>query len=133
MKKILAIVVLGLLLSSNAHAKIDWKKRNLCEKSEYQKLCSTVLNKKLVGLNTIVNFKFDKGKIIALIIVKKGESMSLLPDPDLSYVAKYTGEYLVYENADGIFITEFEPSSSTLLHFMCDSSNECIDVNSVKS
>ena len=36
--------------------------------------------------------------------------MSLLADPDPSYVAKYTGEYLVYKNADGIFITEFAPS-----------------------
>jgi len=41
---------------------------------------------------------------------KKGENMSLLADPDPSYVAKYTGEYLVYKNADGIFITEFAPS-----------------------
>ena len=73
MKKLLGILVLGLLLSSNAYAKINWQKRNLCEKSEYKDLCSVILNKKLVGINTIANFQFDKGKIIGLIIVKKGD------------------------------------------------------------
>ena len=131
MKKVIAIVVLGLLLSSNAYAKINWQKRNLCAKSEYKDLCSIILNKKLVGINTIANFKFDKGKIIALIIVKKGENMSLLQDPDPSYVAKYTGEYLVYENADGIFITEFAPSSP-MEHLICDNSNKCINANSIR-
>ena len=130
MKKLLGVIILGLLLSGNAHAKIDWKKRNLCENSKYNKLCSTILNKKLVGLNTIVNFKFNKGKIIALINLKKGENMSLLTDPDPSYVAKYSGEYLVYKNADGVFIAEFAPVSE-LKHFICDSSNNCIDASSL--
>ena len=132
MKKVIGIIVLGLLLSSNAYAEINWQKRNLCEKSEYKDLCYIILNKKLVGINTIVNFKFDKGKIIALIIVKKGENMSLLQDPDPSYVAKYTGEYLVYENADGIFIAEFAPSSP-MEHLICDTSNKCINANSIRS
>ena len=131
MKKLLAIIFLGLLFSGSAYAKIDWKKRNLCENSKYKKLCSTILNKKLVGLNTIVNFKFNKGKIIALINLKKGENMSLLTDPDPSYVAKYSGEYLVYKNADGVFITEFAPASP-MEHFICDSSNNCIDVISLQ-
>ncbi len=131
MKKLLAIIFLSLLLSGNAYAKIDWEKRNLCENSKYKKLCSTILNKKLVGLNTMVNFKFDKGKIIALINLKKGENKSLLTDPDLSYVAQYSGEHLVYKNADGVFITEFVPISG-LKHFICDSSNNCIDANSLK-
>ena len=130
MKKLLGIIVLGLLLGSNAYAKINWQKRNLCEKSEYKDLCSIILNKKLVGINTIANFQFDKGKIIALIIVKKGENMSLLQDPDPSYVAKYSGEYLVYKNADGVFITEFAPASP-MKHFICDSSNNCIDASSL--
>ena len=47
MKKLLGIVVLGLLLSGNAYAEINWQKRNLCEKSEYKDLCSIILNKKL--------------------------------------------------------------------------------------
>ena len=130
MKKLLAIIFLGLLFSGSAYAKIDWKKRNLCENSKYKKLCSTILNKKLVGLNTIVNFKFNKGKIIALINLKKGENMSLLEDPDPSYVAKYSGEYLVYKNADGVFITEFAPASP-MEHFICDSSNNCIDARKI--
>ena len=123
---------MGLFLSGNAYAEINWQKRNLCEKSEYKDLCSIILNKKLVGINTIANFKFEKGKIIALIIVKKGENMSLLQDPDPSYVAKYTGEYLVYENADEIFIAEFAPSSP-MEHFICDNSNNCINANSIRS
>ena len=132
MKKLfLSILVLGLILVGNAYAKIDWKKRNLCENSKYKKLCFTILDKKLVGLNTIANFKFDKGKIIALINLKKGENMSLLADPDPSYVAKYTGEYLVYESADGVSITEFAPASP-MKHLICDKSNKCIDANSVK-
>ena len=111
MKKLSLYVFLVLMFCNIAEAKINWQKRNLCEKSKYKDLCSKILNKKLVGINTIANFKFDKGKIIALIIVKKGENMSLLQDPDPSYVAKYKGEYLVYENLDGIFVTEFAPSA----------------------
>ena len=132
MKKLSLYVFLVLMFCNIAEAKIDWQKRNLCEKSKYKDLCSKILNKNLVGINTIVNFKFDKGKIIALIIVKKGENMSLLQDPDPSYVAKYTGEYLVYENADGIFIAEFAPSSP-MEHFICDNSNNCINANSIRS
>ena len=56
--------------------------------------------------------------------------MSLLQDPDPSYVAKYSGEYLVYKNADGVFITEFAPASP-MEHFICDSSNNCIDASSL--
>ena len=52
MKKLLAIVVLGLLWSGNAYAKIDWQKRNLCEDTKYKGLCSKIVNKKLFGLNT---------------------------------------------------------------------------------
>tara|TARA_B110000208_G_scaffold16454_1_gene19623 strand:+ start:413 stop:814 length:402 start_codon:yes stop_codon:yes gene_type:complete len=133
MKKLFSLImVLGLLLSGNAYAEINWQKRNLCEKSEYKDLCSIILDKKLVGVNTIANFKFEKGKIIALIIVKKRENMSLLQDPDPSYVAKYTGEYLVYKNADGIFITEFAPSSP-MENLICDNSNKCINANSIRS
>jgi hypothetical protein len=112
-------------------SRIDWEKRNLCKNSEFKELCSKILNQKLVGLNTMVDFKFDKGKIIALINLKKGENKSLLTDPDLSYVAQYSGQHLVYKNVEGIFITEFVPVSG-LKHFICDSSNNCIDVISLQ-
>ena len=59
MKKLLGSVVLVLLLIGTAYAKIDWKKSDLCENSKYKKLCSKIINKKLVGINTIANFKFD--------------------------------------------------------------------------
>jgi len=131
MKKILGIIVLSLLLSGNAYAKIDWGKKNLCGDSKYKSLCAEILDKKLFGLNTLANFKFEKGKIIALINLKKGENMSLLADPDPSYVAKYTGEYLVYKNADGVFITEFV-TSSPMKHLICDNSNKCVDSKKIK-
>ena len=111
-------------------SRIDWEKRNLCKNSEYKELCSKILNKKLMGLNTIANFKYDKGKIIALIKVKRGENISLLADQDPSYVAKYNGEYLVTKNAYDFFITQFVHSS--MKHFICDSSNNCIDVISLQ-
>ena len=111
-------------------SRIDWEKRNLCKNSEYKELCSKILNKKLMGLNTIANFKYDKGKIVALIKVKRGENISLLADQDPSYVAKYNGEYLVTKNAYDFFITQFVHSS--IKHFICDSSNNCIDVISLQ-
>jgi hypothetical protein len=131
MNKILGIIFLSLILTGSAYSKVDWQKRNLCENSNYKKLCSKILNKNLVGLNTIANFEFPKGEIIALINLKKGENMSLLANPDPSYVAKFTGEYLVYKNLDGIFITEFKPSSP-MKHLICDNSNKCLDANSFK-
>ena len=131
MKKLLLTILFTLVLSGGAFAKIDWKERDLCENSKYKKICSKILNKNLVGLNTIANFQFSKGKIIALINLKRGENMSLLADPDPSYVAKYTGEYLVYESAEGISITEFAPASP-MKHLICDISNKCVDANSIK-
>jgi len=117
------------MLGGVASAKVNWEERNLCKKSDYKNLCSKIINKKLIGINRI-NFKFDKGKIIALIPVKMGENISLQIDPDLSYVAKYNGEYLVYENADGIFITEFSPLPG-LEHLICDDENECINASKI--
>ena len=130
MKKLICILVLGLLWGGMATAKINWEERNLCKKSDYKNLCSKIIDKKLVGLNTIVNFKFDKGKIIALIPVQNGENISLLIDPDLSYVAKYTGEYLVYINLGGIHITEFSPAPG-LEHLICDDKNRCINASKI--
>ena len=131
MKEILAILIVGLIWGANAHAKIDWQSRNLCENSKNKKICSLIINKKLVGINTIANFKFDKGKIIALIIVSQGENISLLPDPDPSYIAKYTGEYLVYSNAGGVSITEFLPTYP-MEHLICNNANECTNSKRIK-
>jgi hypothetical protein len=131
MKKLLLTILFTMVLSEGAYSKVDWQKRNLCENSNYKKLCSKILSKNLVGLNTIANFQFPKGKIIALINLKRGENMSLLANPDPSYVAKYTGEYLVYESADGVSITEFVPLSP-MKHLICDNSSKCFDANSIK-
>jgi len=131
MKKLLAIVVLGLLCGGTAYAKIDWQKRNLCEDTKYKSLCSKIVNKKLFGINTIANFKFEKGIIISLIKVKKGENISLLNNPDPSYVAKYSGEYIVYKNVEGEFITEFKPSKP-MEHLICDKANSCLNAKNIK-
>ena len=135
MKKTLLTIAATIAISTSAMAgdtaKIDWEKRDLCKNSEYKELCSRILDRKLVGVNTIVNFKFDKGKIIALVNLKKGENMSLLADPDPSYVAKYTGEHLVYKSADGVSITEFE-ASTPMKHLICDNSNKCIDAKEIR-
>ncbi len=131
MKKLFAIVVLSLFWGGPAYAKIDWQKRNLCEDTKYKSLCSKIVNKKLFGLNTIANFKFEKGIIISLIKVKKGENISLLNNPDPSYVAKYTGEYIVYKNVEGEFITEFKPSKP-MEHLICDKSDKCLNAKTIK-
>jgi hypothetical protein len=118
-----------------AFPKIDWKKRNLCENSKYKKLCSRILNKRLVGLNNnpVMNkYRWDKGKIIALINVTKGENMSLLADPDKSYVATYTGKHLVYKDAGGVRITAFAYTDRYMTHFICDNSNKCTDTRTLK-
>ena len=131
--KLISILALGLLWSGNANAKIDWKKRNLCENSKYKKLCSRILNKRLVGLNnSTVKYRWDKGKIIALINVTKGESLSLLTNPDTSYVATYTGKHLVYKDAGGTHITALAYTDGYMNHFICDNSNKCIDTKNLK-
>ena len=132
MKKLLVVLILGLLLSGNAYAEINWQKRNLCEKSEYKDLCSIILDKRLVGYNSTLKFRWDKGTIIALIHITKGENMSLLADPDKSYVATYTGKHLVYKDAGGVRITAFAYTDRYMTHFICDNSNKCTDTRTLK-
>tara|TARA_B110000503_G_scaffold124995_1_gene192118 strand:- start:101 stop:502 length:402 start_codon:yes stop_codon:yes gene_type:complete len=133
MKKLISILVMGLMWGGNAYAEIDWKKRNLCENSKYKKLCAGILNKRLVGLNnSTVKYRWDKGKIIGLISVTKGESLSLLTNPDKSYVATYTGKHLVYKDAGGIHITAFAYTDGYMTHFICDNSNKCADTKTLK-
>lgn len=131
MKKILPITLLSLIFIFQAEAKIEWKKRDLCNEKKYKNICSKIVNKKLFGINTIANFKFEKGVIIGFIKVNKGENISLLKNPDPSYVAKYTGEYVVYKNLDGEFITELNPARP-MEHLICSGSNNCINANKIK-
>tara|TARA_B100001093_G_C26709266_1_gene962677 strand:+ start:793 stop:1197 length:405 start_codon:yes stop_codon:yes gene_type:complete len=117
MKHILAILIL-LGFMSVASAEVDINANNLCENEEYIELCESIVGKKLKGKNTIIDFMFHKGTIVSIITVKKGENISLLADPDPSYVAKYTGEYIVYESAGEKFITEIKPSRP-IVHYIC--------------
>jgi hypothetical protein len=132
MKPLLTFLTLFLMLGGVASAKINWEERNLCKKSDYKNLCSKIIDKKLVGLNTKVNFKFDKGKITALIPVQNNENISLLREPDSSYVATYTGKHLVYEDAGGVHITAFAYTDGYMTHFICDKSNKCTDTKTLK-
>ena len=72
-----------------------------------------------MGKNTIIDFMFDKGKVIGLVDIKSGENISLLNDPDPSYVANYSGAHIVYESGGDKFITETIPSSP-IEHYLCD-------------
>ena len=126
MKHLLSILIFFSFISV-ASAKIDLNKNNLCENEQYVELCESIIGKKLKGKNTIVNFMWDKGTIVGLILVNKGENISLLADPDPSYVAKYTGEYIVYESSGETSITEIKPSAP-IVHYICDA--KCLNIGS---
>ena len=79
-----------------------------------------------------MKYRWDKGKIVALINLTKGESLSLLTDPDPSYVATYTGKHLVYEDAGGVHKTAFAYTDGYMTHFICDKSNKCTDTKTLK-
>ncbi|MBL61578.1 MAG: hypothetical protein CMI85_05580 [Candidatus Pelagibacter sp.] len=124
MKKLLGIMVLGLLLSGNAHAKINLEKRDLCKKNKYKEVCSNILGKTLEGYNTIAKFRWTKGEIIGLVKAKRGENISLLKNPDPSYKARYTGPHIVYTVKNKKFITMFV-GDQTLRHYICDQDLKC--------
>jgi hypothetical protein len=113
-----------LLINDFAHSKINLEKRDLCKTQKYQSVCETIIGKTLRGHNTIANFYWDKGKIIGIVKVKKGENISLLKNPDESYNAKYSGAHLVYKDAGGTSITTFK-GDRTLKHLICDESSGC--------
>ena len=113
------LLFISLILSSNTFARVDIIERNLCNNAEYSNLCENIIGKKLMGKNTIIDFMFDKGKVIGLVDIKSGENISLLNDPDPSYVANYSGAHIVYESGGDKFITETIPSSP-IEHYLCD-------------
>ena len=110
--------------NSNVFAKIDIKKRDLCKTSKYQSVCQSIIGKTLRGHNTVANFSWDKGEILGVIDVKRGENISLLKNPDTSYIAKYSGAHLLYKDASGVRITTFV-GDRTLKHLICASSSDC--------
>mgnify|MGYP001445771559 FL=1 len=113
------LLFISLILSSNTFARVDIIERNLCNNAEYSNLCENIIGKKLMGKNTIIDFIFDKGKVIGLVDIKSGENISLLNDPDPSYVANYSGAHIVYESGGDKFITETIPSSP-IEYYLCD-------------
>tara|TARA_A100001015_G_scaffold315831_1_gene428614 strand:- start:117 stop:515 length:399 start_codon:yes stop_codon:yes gene_type:complete len=122
--RFLIILLFFYFINSNVFAKIDIKKRDLCKTQKYQSVCESIIGKTLRGHNTIANFYWDKGKIIGIVKVKRGENISLLKNPDQSYNAKYSGAHLVYKDAGGTSITTFK-GDRTLKHLICDESSGC--------
>lgn len=121
------LIIICLFISfidSVAYSKIDIKKRDLCESQKYKTVCKIIIGKSLKGHNTIANFSWDKGKIVGVIEVKRGENISLLDKPDPNYKAKYSGAHLVYKDASGISITSFKGDAS-LKHLICSNSSSC--------
>ena len=105
-------------------AKIDIKKRDLCDSKKYKTICKSIIGKTLRGHNTVANFYWNKGKIIGIIKVNRGENISLSKNPDPSYKAEYSGAHLVYKDASGISITTFK-GDRILKHLICDDSSGC--------
>ena len=113
-----------LIINDFAHSKINLEKRDLCKTQKYQSVCESIIGKTLRGHNTIANFYWNKGKIIGIVKVKRGESISLLKNPDPLYRAEYSGAHLVYKDADGLNITTFV-GDNVLKHLICDDSSGC--------
>ena len=62
-----------------------------------------------------------------------GEKTGFLMDhPAISPFPDGLGLFVVYKNADGVFIAEFAPSSP-MEHLICDNSNKCINAYSIRS
>ena len=61
-----------------------------------ENMCKKYIGKTLFGFNKILSQKWEKGKVIGLTYKKAGQSLSLLKNPDPSYVAKRDGLYIIY-------------------------------------
>ena len=130
MKKFL---ILLLLVPSLSWGKIDISERDLCLNENNKPTCDLLVGKYLFGKNKIANFSFLKGQIVSLISVNKGESISLLADPDPSYVAPYKGIYFVYESGGEKFISVILEKDPMEL-FICDTTNEnnCVSTKDIQ-
>ena len=127
------LLVLLLLIPSLSWGKINIEERDICSIDSNKSACELLIGKYLFGKNKIANFSFLKGTIVTLINVKKGENISLLADPDPSYVAPYNGIYFVYESEGEKFIsTTLEKHPMEL--FICEASNEtnCISTKDIQ-
>ena len=130
MKTFLAIL---LLMPSLSWGKINISERDVCLNENNKSACDGLIGKYLFGKNKIANFSFLKGQIVALISVNKGENISLLSDPDPSYVAPYKGIYFVYESGGEKFISvSLEKDPMEL--FICDTSSEknCVSTKDIQ-
>ena len=98
-------LMLFLLIPSLSWGKINISERDLCLDKNNKSTCDALVGKYLFGYNKIVNFSFLKGQIVTLISVNKGENISLLEDPDPSFVASHGGIYFVIESYGEKFIS----------------------------
>ena len=77
------------------------KARNACveqnQNNNVVKMCESYIGKSLYGYNSVIKNEWKKGEVIGLTYKEKGESISLLKDPDPSYVARESGYYIMYK------------------------------------
>ena len=116
------LLTLLLLIPSLSLAKIDVDSRNLCDLNDYKELCDITVGKYLVGVNSLVDFSFEKGKILFLINAQKGEVLSLRDNPDPNHKAPYDGIYFVYEDVEEIRISVFKDTPPIDL-YICNKGN----------
>jgi hypothetical protein len=117
------LISLLLLIPSLSWSKINISERDLCLDKNNKSTCDALVGKFLFGFNKIVNFSFLKGQIVTLISVNKGENISLLEEPDPSFVASYEGIYFVIESNGEKFISKSLEKDPFEL-FICDTSSE---------
>tara|TARA_B100000963_G_scaffold338373_1_gene335186 strand:+ start:138 stop:890 length:753 start_codon:yes stop_codon:yes gene_type:complete len=75
--------------------------KNVCNETNQNnnvvKLCESYNGKSLYGYNSVIKNQWKKGEVIGLTYKEKGQSISLLKDPDPSYVARESGYYIIYK------------------------------------
>ena len=127
------LLIIFFLFPSLSWSKINISERDLCLNENNKSTCEALTGKYLFGFNKLANFSFLKGQIITLISVNKAENISLLADPDPSYVAPYKGIYFVYESGGEKFISVTLEKDPMEL-FICDTSNEnnCISTKDIQ-